>query len=97
MADTSQGTSVSPVLSQAYTTRDSLSREQSRFSYQCERRGGEEEENFRREFPLLAEEISFGGENRPRLPTCPRKVFWIPVNRAQLVALRVPTELEVTE
>lgn len=33
---------------------------------------------FRREFPLFAEEISFGGENRPRLSTCPRKGLLAP-------------------
>lgn len=50
---------------------------------------GKEIPGFRHEFPLLVEEISFGEVNRPRLPTCTREIFWLPVNRAQLAAPRV--------
>lgn len=54
--------------------RRTLSREPSKFS--CPRgRAGEDgiPGEFRREFPLLVEEISFAGQHRPRPPACPKE------------------------
>lgn len=77
-----------------HTTRGTLSSEGSKFSRPRE---GRRSPGFRREFPLLVEEISFGEVNRPRLPhLSKREIFWLLVNRAQLArSSRVPQLLQV--